>query len=51
MDLKDDEGFTDTNGDLVFEWTLKVLEQFREEVEKLVILDYIMRNTDHGLDN
>lgn len=35
----------------VFEWTEEVLQQFREELEKLVILDYIMRNTDRGLDN
>lgn len=35
----------------VFEWTPEVLQQFREELEKLVILDYIMRNTDRGLDN
>ena len=26
-------------------------QSFREELEKLVILDYIMRNTDRGLDN
>ncbi|CAN6638770.1 phosphatidylinositol 4-kinase Lsb6p [Trichomonascus vanleenenianus] len=35
----------------VFRWTQQVLEQFREELEKLVILDYVMRNTDRGLDN
>ncbi len=51
IDLEDDEDFTDTNGNPVFKWTPKVLQQFREEVEKLVILDYIMRNTDRGLDN
>ena len=34
-----------------FRWTSEVLRQFREELEKLVILDYIMRNTDRGLDN
>lgn len=34
-----------------FEWTPEILRQFREELEKLVILDYIMRNTDRGLDN
>ena len=27
------------------------ITQAREELEKLVILDYIMRNTDRGLDN
>lgn len=39
------------NGENVFAWTPEVLQQFREELEKLVILDYIMRNTDRGLDN
>ena len=34
-----------------FAWTEPVQQQFREELEKLVILDYIMRNTDRGLDN
>jgi phosphatidylinositol 4-kinase type 2 len=34
-----------------FAWTPKLKQSFREELEKLVILDYIMRNTDRGLDN
>lgn len=34
-----------------FYWNARSLDQFREEIEKLVILDYIMRNTDRGLDN
>lgn len=34
-----------------FAWTNTLKESFREELEKLVILDYIMRNTDRGLDN
>lgn len=34
-----------------FAWTEGLKESFREELEKLVILDYIMRNTDRGLDN
>mmetsp|Transcript_6727 Transcript_6727/g.8370 ORF Transcript_6727/g.8370 Transcript_6727/m.8370 type:complete len:669 (+) Transcript_6727:1915-3921(+) len=34
-----------------FKWNKKTLQQFREELEKLVISDYIMRNTDRGLDN
>ena len=34
-----------------FAWTDKIKQSFREELEKLVILDYIMRNTDRGLDN
>ncbi|BFZ59411.1 Phosphatidylinositol 4-kinase LSB6 [Saitoella coloradoensis] len=34
-----------------FEWTEALQQNFREELEKLVILDYMMRNTDRGLDN
>ncbi|EFX01527.1 phosphatidylinositol 4-kinase type 2 subunit [Grosmannia clavigera kw1407] len=34
-----------------FVWTEPLKAAFREELEKLVILDYIMRNTDRGLDN
>lgn len=34
-----------------FTWTDTIKQSFREELEKLVILDYIMRNTDRGLDN
>lgn len=34
-----------------FAWTEGLKQSLREELEKLVILDYIMRNTDRGLDN
>ncbi|CUM64559.1 uncharacterized protein PRCAT00002166001 [Priceomyces carsonii] len=34
-----------------FRWSKGSMKQFREELEKLVILDYIMRNTDRGSDN
>ncbi|OKL58110.1 hypothetical protein UA08_06706 [Talaromyces atroroseus] len=34
-----------------FYWSENLKQSFREELEKLVILDYIMRNTDRGLDN
>ena len=34
-----------------FHWSDALQQSFREELEKLVILDYIMRNTDRGLDN
>ncbi|RKF79340.1 Phosphatidylinositol 4-kinase lsb6 [Golovinomyces cichoracearum] len=34
-----------------FFWTETLQQSFREELEKLVILDYLMRNTDRGLDN
>jgi hypothetical protein len=32
-------------------WTEDLQQSFREQLERLVILDYIMRNTDRGLDN
>ncbi|EME86386.1 uncharacterized protein MYCFIDRAFT_123957, partial [Pseudocercospora fijiensis CIRAD86] len=32
-------------------WTEELQQSFREELEKLVILDYVMRNTDRGTDN
>ncbi|KAF1949032.1 phosphatidylinositol 4-kinase-like protein type II subunit alpha [Byssothecium circinans] len=32
-------------------WTDTLQQSLREQLEKLVILDYIMRNTDRGLDN
>ncbi|KIY46206.1 hypothetical protein FISHEDRAFT_48152 [Fistulina hepatica ATCC 64428] len=34
-----------------FYWTQALQDSFREELEKLVILDYLMRNTDRGADN
>ncbi|CAH6718858.1 phosphatidylinositol 4-kinase Lsb6p [[Candida] jaroonii] len=34
-----------------FKWSKRNLIQFQEELEKLVILDYLIRNTDRGLDN
>lgn len=39
------------NAERRFYWTEGLKQSFREELEKLVILDYIMRNTDRGLDN
>lgn len=32
-------------------WTAQLQQSMREQLEKLVILDYVMRNTDRGLDN
>ncbi|KAK4541631.1 hypothetical protein LTR36_007775 [Oleoguttula mirabilis] len=32
-------------------WSDELQQSFREELEKLVILDYVMRNTDRGTDN
>lgn len=44
-------GMINLDDNPAFQWTPEVVLQFREELEKLVILDYIMRNTDRGLDN
>ncbi|KAF9650860.1 hypothetical protein BDM02DRAFT_3092313 [Thelephora ganbajun] len=38
-------------GNRPFYWTTALQDSFREELEKLVILDYLMLNTDRGLDN
>lgn len=42
---------TSSTNKMEFEWTDSNLRKFRLELEKLIILDYIMRNTDRGLDN
>ncbi|WFD00784.1 1-phosphatidylinositol 4-kinase [Malassezia yamatoensis] len=34
-----------------FAWTSRTYNEFRLELEKLVVLDFLMRNTDRGLDN
>ena len=56
----DDEGDSDdeqdgaespTPGPGNFVWSETLKQSFREQLERLVILDYIMRNTDRGLDN
>lgn len=48
----DDESDEETeDGQERFRWTDALKQSFREELEKLVVLDYIMRNTDRGLDN
>ncbi|KAF5348627.1 hypothetical protein D9758_006851 [Tetrapyrgos nigripes] len=38
-------------GQRPFYWSPALQESFREELEKLVILDYLMQNTDRGADN
>ncbi|QPG94997.1 hypothetical protein C2857_007487 [Epichloe festucae Fl1] len=45
------EATEEATGPPRFVWTEQIKKSFREELEKLVILDYIMRNTDRGLDN
>ncbi|KAI1007742.1 Phosphatidylinositol 4-kinase [Podosphaera aphanis] len=47
----EDTPLTDQDHNPRFVWTETLQQSFREELEKLVILDYIMRNTDRGLDN
>jgi len=34
-----------------FSWTPAKMKEFRLELERLVVLDFLMRNTDRGLDN
>lgn len=34
-----------------FTWNARTMSEFRLELEKLVVLDFLMRNTDRGLDN
>jgi hypothetical protein len=50
-DTGNDSSATQTPGPDNFMWTESLKKSFREQLEKLVILDYIMRNTDRGLDN
>ena len=51
-DMRSMNGEVETSAqDHGFRWTEALKQSFREELEKLVILDYIMRNTDRGLDN
>ena len=57
LDDDDDDFFINRNSnfnnssDRPFSWTPELQQSFREELEKLVVLDYLMRNTDRGLDN
>lgn len=46
-----DDDISIEEANLTFKWSKDVLLQFQEQLEKLVILDYIMRNTDRGADN
>jgi len=34
-----------------FKWSLKTQKEFQWQFERLVVLDYLIRNTDRGLDN
>ncbi|KAK0212691.1 phosphatidylinositol 3 and 4-kinase-domain-containing protein [Desarmillaria ectypa] len=42
---------TEADPQTPFYWTPVLQQSFREELEKLVILDYLMLNTDRGADN
>lgn len=44
------EQVASSNG-ITFEWTKELMQDFRLELEKLVCFDYLIRNTDRGLDN
>jgi phosphatidylinositol 4-kinase type 2 len=44
-------GLSDEPTSQRFVWTDALQQSFREELEKLVVVVYIMRNTDRGLDN
>lgn len=51
-DSDDDNGAQESSGDQSgFFWTRELMQDFRLELEKLVCFDYLMRNTDRGLDN
>ncbi|RXW21279.1 hypothetical protein EST38_g4560 [Candolleomyces aberdarensis] len=41
----------ETDAQRPFYWTQSLQQSFRDELEKLVILDYLMLNTDRGADN
>ncbi|KAF3204578.1 phosphatidyl inositol kinase [Orbilia oligospora] len=50
--LEESEGLSDeTENRGRFFWTDTLRQAFREELEKLILLDYLMRNTDRGADN
>ncbi|KAI8972217.1 phosphatidylinositol 3 and 4-kinase-domain-containing protein [Trametes punicea] len=54
VDQEDDRVLYDASEDRSgqpFYWTPALQDNFREELEKLVILDYLMLNTDRGADN
>ncbi|KAI0081899.1 hypothetical protein K474DRAFT_1748215 [Panus rudis PR-1116 ss-1] len=42
---------TENTSDVPFYWSQALQDDFRVELEKLVILDYLMLNTDRGADN
>jgi phosphatidylinositol 4-kinase type 2 len=53
-DNEDDDDYSNNTGHPQYRrgfWTEALQQSFREQLERLVILDYIMRNTDRGLDN
>ncbi|KAF8070167.1 phosphatidylinositol 3 and 4-kinase-domain-containing protein [Lyophyllum atratum] len=54
-DYDDERAFYDSSESNIvqrpFYWSKTLQKSFREELEKLVILDYLMLNTDRGADN
>lgn len=49
--LRQEEAEALFDGEETFLWTPELIRSFRLELEKLVILDYLLRNTDRGFDN
>ncbi|KAG0141711.1 hypothetical protein CROQUDRAFT_135983 [Cronartium quercuum f. sp. fusiforme G11] len=50
-DGNEDDKLSSPSRPMDWYWTQELMDDFRHEMEKLVILDYLMRNTDRGLDN
>ncbi|CDZ98145.1 Phosphatidylinositol 4-kinase [Phaffia rhodozyma] len=46
-----EQGYQQTGRDVTFRWTADLKTQFWEELQKLVVLDVLMHNTDRGMDN
>ncbi|CAO3640068.1 unnamed protein product [Cunninghamella blakesleeana] len=49
--INDNNNSNKKNQKTTFQWTPQLQSQFKREFEHLVILDYLIRNTDRGLDN
>lgn len=48
---RDQEEILNEEDDIGFLWTPDLVSSFRLELEKLIVFDYLCRNTDRGLDN
>ncbi|GAA5863012.1 hypothetical protein JCM8547_003649 [Rhodosporidiobolus lusitaniae] len=45
------DGAAGSDGEDGFRWTDELVQSLREGLERLVIIDFLMRNTDRGMDN